>query len=69
MAPKLSQNSFGESFCVNPSSLKRESNQIISDAAFASTLYLASVNDLATAFFFLTLQKIIESKDAYVGTG
>lgn len=56
MAPKLSQNRFGVSLRGKLSSWKRESNQTVSDAAFVSALYLASIDDRATALYFFELQ-------------
>jgi 4-hydroxy-3-methylbut-2-en-1-yl diphosphate synthase IspG/GcpE len=54
----LSHQRMGGRIGVNPSSLRTELIQIISAAAFASDLYLASVLDRATVACFLQLHDI-----------
>lgn len=58
VAPKLLQSNFGEVVSGSPCLLCRDNNQTVSDAAFTSDQYFASVDDLAIALYFFELQEI-----------
>ncbi len=58
MAPRLSHSREGGALSGKPSSLRRLSNHIVSEAALASDLYSASVDERATARCFLELQEM-----------
>ena len=58
VAPRLSHNSWGDSLTGNASSLKRVDNHVVSEAAFASARYSASVVDRTTALCFFELQEM-----------
>lgn len=58
IAPRLSQKITGAAGNETPSSDRTLQTQFISEAALATALYSASVDDLATPFCFLDDQEI-----------
>lgn len=56
MAPKLSHKRFDEFEMGKPSLKKSAMSYNIYEVAFVSTLYSASVNDLATTLYFFEVQ-------------